>query len=213
VSAAAAGAGASSASIHGLPGVGGAGGAVPRHSSSRIPRAKTEIAKLQGVVELTSIINMIDLETQHREALGSKPLVDLDAGPRLYDPAPEPRTQPPQPPPGRMDSRAAVRTPGRTSARTPIPGSGGGASAPRGAEAPAPMPSSPRLTSSPALTGSPAPRVQHFPAPARGTTRNKSKKRSLLQTWLVVIAILLAAAVAGVVVAMSGPDVAVQRGK
>src|SRR5262249_35481993 len=38
---------------------------VGRHSSSRISRPRTELAK-GGVVELTSIINMIDLEQQHR---------------------------------------------------------------------------------------------------------------------------------------------------
>ena len=164
-----------------------------RRSSSRIPRAKTEIAKLQGVVELTSIINMIDLENQHREALGSKPLVDLDAGPRLYESVPE-LAAPPAPAPSRPPS--------------PRPRSAAGPSGAREARAAdAVPPTSRRLTSAP----QPA-QVQHFPAPARGTTRNKGKKRSALRTWLVVVAILLAAAVAGVVVAMSGPDVAVQGG-
>ena len=46
-------------------------------SKDRISRPKTEMNKFQGV-ELTSIINMMDLEAQ-----GSKPLVDLNVGPRL----------------------------------------------------------------------------------------------------------------------------------
>jgi serine/threonine protein kinase len=52
-----------------------------RASSSKIPRP--DPPKLQGVVELTSIINMIDLENQHREAVAAG-LVS-DAGPRLYE--------------------------------------------------------------------------------------------------------------------------------
>src|SRR5262249_48871718 len=64
----------------------------PRISSSRLPRPRSESARLQGVVELTSIINMIDLENQHREAIGERPLVDMDLEPRLDD---GPRRQPP----------------------------------------------------------------------------------------------------------------------
>ncbi|HEX8110927.1 MAG TPA: serine/threonine-protein kinase, partial [Kofleriaceae bacterium] len=47
---------------------------ISRHSSSRISRPRTELAK-GGVVELTSIINMIDLEQQHREAMGDRSFV------------------------------------------------------------------------------------------------------------------------------------------
>jgi len=42
-------------------------------------RPKTEVGKFQGV-ELTSIINMIDLEAS---VMGAQPLVDLDVGPKL----------------------------------------------------------------------------------------------------------------------------------
>ncbi|HZJ65684.1 MAG TPA: serine/threonine-protein kinase, partial [Kofleriaceae bacterium] len=66
--------------------------ASPRISSSRLPRPRSESARLQGVVELTSIINMIDLENQHREAIGERPLVDMDLEPRLDD---MPRREPP----------------------------------------------------------------------------------------------------------------------
>ncbi len=46
--------------------------------SDRPSRPKTEVGKFAGV-ELTSIINMMDLENSD----GAKPLVDLDQGPRL----------------------------------------------------------------------------------------------------------------------------------
>jgi hypothetical protein len=35
----------------------------------------------------------------------------------------------------------------------------------------------------------------------------------MLQPWMVIVAIILAAAVAGVIIALSGPNVAVLRGK
>ncbi len=47
-------------------------------SSDRPSRPKTEVGKFAGV-ELTSIINMIDLDSSD----GAKPLVDLDSGPPL----------------------------------------------------------------------------------------------------------------------------------
>src|ERR1041384_986952 len=63
---------------------------VSRHSSSRISRPRTELAK-GGVVELTSIINMIDLENQYRESLAERSATDFAAGhndsvPRLFSP-------------------------------------------------------------------------------------------------------------------------------
>jgi len=53
--------------------------------------------------------------------------------------------------------------------------------------------------------------VPHLPAPVRYPPQ--IRRRSFLRPWMVIVAILLAAAVAGVVIAMSGPDVAVQHGK
>jgi len=53
--------------------------------------------------------------------------------------------------------------------------------------------------------------VPQFQAPSRGGSQ--VRKRSFLRPWMVIVAILLAAAVAGVVIAMSGPNVAVKRGK
>jgi hypothetical protein len=51
------------------------------------------------------------------------------------------------------------------------------------------------------------------PAPTVRAPQARAKKKSAVRPWLMIVAILLAAAVAGVVVAMSGPDVAVHHGK
>jgi hypothetical protein len=57
----------------------------------------------------------------------------------------------------------------------------------------------------------PARPVPHFQAPGRGPVR--ARRRSVVQPWMVIVAIILAAAVAGVIIALSGPNVAVLRGK
>jgi hypothetical protein len=190
----------------------------PRQSSGRLPRPRPEVAKLQGVVELTSIINMIDLENQHREALGERPLVDLDFAP---SPAPASRSFDSDTRTGRGDDPPVVprRRPEPTDPRDLMP------TEPRELLRLDPgdtMPTSPRPL--PALAGPlapspPAPNplqsrpVPHFPAPGPVRSQAKPRRKSLLKPWMLLVAILLAAAVAGIVVAMSGPDVAVQRGK
>ncbi|MBA3461930.1 MAG: serine/threonine protein kinase [Deltaproteobacteria bacterium] len=87
------------------------------HGSDRPSRPKTEVGKFAGV-ELTSIINMMDLEVE-----GGKPLVDLnkgptlDSGPRLIDSAPSPLPAPRRPPPPvPQQSPAGMRV-----APTPVP--------------------------------------------------------------------------------------------
>src|SRR5262249_56642879 len=88
-------------------------------------------AGVKGVVEVTWIINMIALEQQHRESLGDKPLVDLDAplapqpradaSPAAIEPAPAhrsgyaPHPPPPRPrvDPGGPTPAAAVAVPRR----------------------------------------------------------------------------------------------------
>ncbi len=164
-----------SAPLHGLP-------SQAQSTSGRLPRPKTELAKLQGVVELTSIINMIDLENQHREAMAASGAARprTAAAPPAVPPAPARRVEPPLPP-----------------APPPLP------------PAPPPLPPAPPPRQAP--RPAPSPQVPHFQAPAR--VGSQAKKRSFLQPWMVIVAILLAAAVAGVIVAMSGPDVAVQHGK
>jgi hypothetical protein len=178
------------ASIHGLP-------SAPVSSSRIAKPPKAEPTKLQGVVELTSIINMIDLENQHREAMGDP---RLDSGPRPVGPGPGPAMAPPghpRPPPGPtgppgphdlQDPRDLMPTMPRQMPGPP----------------PGPPPGMP-----PGLPQ--AMQVPHFQAPVRGGA--PAKKKSFLRPWVVIVAIILAAAVAGVVVAMSGPDVTVQHGK
>jgi len=60
--------------------------------------------------------------------------------------------------------------------------------------------------------------VPMMPSPPQAfqeTTRRESqvKRRSFLQPWMVIVAIILAGAAVGLIIAMSGPDVAVQHGK
>jgi hypothetical protein len=160
-----------------------------RISSTRLSRPRSESARLQGVVELTSIINMIDLENAHHEAMGERPLVDLDLqprldGPRFRDPGPLGEAEPP---PRLQDSRRD--DPGDFVPTQPMP----------------------RQRMSRALPIQP----MHFSPPARQDTPvpPPAARRWPIRTWMVIVAILVAAAVAGMVVAMSGPDVAVQRGK
>jgi hypothetical protein len=214
-------------------------GRVPRQSSARMARPRTEIAKLQGVVELTSIINMIEVENQHREAMGERPLLESDFAtrpdprPRSLDPAGRPGLAPrrrpdptdpqellpttPRPlpglPPSRLDSPPPLQEdgslpPGSLSAASRTPG---GLSL--GSLSPGVLSASPLSIP---LQPSPQPRqVPHFPAPAPSAldSQARPRRRSFLRPWMLIVAILLAAAVAGIVVAMSGPDVAVQHAK
>ena len=150
-----------------------------RHSSAPKPRPKTEIERLNGV-ELTSIINMIDLE----DKAGSKPLVDLDSAPQfprmdsgpreLADFASPLPQQMPEPPSGEALAPTAPRQ------RPP---------------APMPMPMAPMAPRPPMPMAVPQ---QPRPTRSRGPT---------VKTWVVVVAILVAAAIATAIVAMSGPDI------
>jgi len=152
---------------------------------SQLSRPKTEVGKFAGV-ELTSIINMIDLENVD----GAKPLVDLDIGPRL-DSGPRlldsgPAHVPVAPPP------PAVRSP---RGGQPAPGAiDNMATAPR------------RGPDHNRQLGMPSERA----VLGRANTR---KGRSPIRPWMVIALILVAASVAAVIVAMSGPDVAVTQGK
>jgi serine/threonine protein kinase len=210
---------------------------VSRHTSSRISRPRTELAK-GGVVELTSIINMIDLEQQHREAMGDRSFADLrieterrrpDPAPSALDvqsgwtiagPPPIPRSALPGVPV--MPSSQLRAMPLPAAPRPPLPAPFPAAASsmphpgpPRLADPSDGMPTLPRqlppVAAGPPPAARPARPVPHFQAPGRGRVR--TRKRSLLQPWMVIVAIILAAAVAGVIIALSGPNVAVQRGK
>jgi serine/threonine protein kinase len=165
-----------------------------RHSSSRMSRPRTELAK-GGVVELTSIINLIDLESQHAGMDSS--------GARAFD-VPSAVHRLPMPPP----------RPGRQS----LPGLPGATAHPAPPRPPDPaevVPTQPRsLPRPPAAAPSPAP--ARAPEPQfQGASRGEAQavKRSFVRPWMVIVAIILAAAVVGVIIALSGPDVAMQHSK
>jgi serine/threonine protein kinase len=210
---------------------------ISRHSSSRISRPRTELAK-GGVVELTSIINLIDLEQQHREAMGDRSFVgspadlragswqrldlapsaaDVQGGQTLSGPPPIPRSAlpgVPAMPSSQLRAMPLPATPRSTlpAPATPTPHPG----PPRPADPHEALPTLPRQLP-PIAPGAPPPparqgrSVPHFQAPGRG--RARARKRSMLRPWMVIVAIILAAAVAGLIIALSGPNVAVLRGK
>lgn len=165
---------------------------------SRMFRPKTEVGKFAGV-ELTSIINMIDLEN----ADGAKPLVDLDIGPRL-DSGPRLLDSGPSQLPSQPQRQPLPATP---YARPP-------ARAPRGpAPAPSPAPSTSHDPSELMVTAPrPAPRPLPMERPVVAAEPGR-KSRSPIRPWMVIALILVIAGIAALVVAMSGPDVAVTQGK
>jgi hypothetical protein len=186
---------------------------VPRRNlTSRASRPKTEMAKLAGVVELTSIIKLIDLENEHRDSLrdaNESTSRLMDPG-RAAGPGSGPRVRPS--PPGGSGSRPA--------GSPPEPRRGEPTTIPQPARQPA-RPTDPRdlmptIPRPPPVPRAPSPQPTPVSQPvvpvARGA-QARAKKKSAVRPWLMIVAILLAAAVAGVVVAMSGPDVAVHHGK
>ena len=137
-------------------------------------RPKTEVGKFAGV-ELTSIINMMDLEGAPD---GARPLVDLnigpklDSGPRLMESGPSalPRD------PSEMLPTAPRQMP-------PLP----------------PRPNIPMPLTPPVL--------QRRPDAPQRRSSNSVKRRSAIRPWMVIAVILIAAGIAAITVAMSGPDV------
>ena len=195
-----------------------------RHSRPSRPspgRPRTELGKLAGK-ELTSIINMIDLEAQNA---GSQPLVDLDAGPRFgYPDTPDPNlATPPRPIPptpvwpahhdvqnpptqhGHVPARAAVGAPQPRAIVTAPPPK---ITAQRGSVAPPPM----MHGMPPAGFVQPAP--LQYPVAPRPPGENREMlpqarrgSRNNLTPWIVFVAILFVAGIAALVVALSGPSV------
>jgi len=184
-----------------------------RHSSSRISRPRTELAK-GGVVELTSIINMIDLENQYRESLAERSATDFAAGhndsvPRLFSPR-----RPAPIAPGRQGLPGMPPPPPRSAAMPSVPPPLPPPLPPHPSSHPAPievMPTRPRQPPPMMAPMMPSPAAPPFQVTSR--RESQVKRRSFLQPWMVIVAIILAGAAVGLIIAMSGPDVAVQHGK
>ena len=161
-------------------------------AKSTPPRPKTEVDRFAGV-ELTSIINMIDLEHH-----GSKPLVDLDSmPPRTPDSGPRSLASDPN----LMDGGFASLAP--TAPRALLPRPPGPAAAPPGP----PMPGPPAPMQRPPLPFAPprAPAPAAAPRPASRGHAQASGGR--FKPWMVILAIIVISLAVGVVVALSGPSV------
>ncbi|HEU0033535.1 MAG TPA: serine/threonine-protein kinase [Kofleriaceae bacterium] len=192
-------------------------------SDPRTSRPKTEVGRYKGV-ELTSIINMIDLETkQSVMASGAQPLVDLNVGPKimdsgprgLFDSAPELASQL-APSGGRPAPDVNVGMPmnlegptilGHPGSVSPMPPA---MQAPR-ADTPPPLSQHEMLHAPRRLPSTNPPAAPRIAEPRAGSSmRRKRPSRGKIKPWMVILAILLAAAIATMIIAMSGPHVAVQ---
>jgi serine/threonine protein kinase len=146
-------------------------------------RPKTEVDKFHGV-ELTSIINMIDIEQE-----GAKPLVDLDQSP----PAPRQLDSGPR----QLGSDPNLVGPGTT----------GGAPLIR-QDTPPPLDQGEMLPTMPRPMPTFAP-SRPAEATAKGQRLASQPKPAGFQfkPWMVIAVILLAAGIAAMIVALSGPHV------
>jgi serine/threonine protein kinase len=161
-------------------------------SPDRLSRPKTEIGRFAGV-ELTSIINMMDLEGSDPNASG--PRRTLDAGPQM------PGGQGPRP--GATQHGMGIPDPDlMPTAPRPAPFPQGRPPGP-----PQPMPQlQPMPQARPQLP--PQPRPQARPQPlARRQATVAGRRRSRIRPWLVIAVILVLTGVVAVLVAMSGPGV------
>jgi hypothetical protein len=165
-------------------------------------------------MELTSLINMIDLEQQ-----GSRPLVDLNSPPPLtLDSGPRSlgsgrnALEPGSIPPGTIQlptTTPGIGALGYPNAGKPLPPPfgpnpgfditqrGPGAAGPR-AFTPDPLGSQERL---------PQPRRQSTVAPNHEPRQSTMGGRTGLRPWIVIVGILLVAGIVAIIVAMSGPNV------
>ena len=170
-------------------------------AAAALARPKTEVDRFAGV-ELTSIINMMDLDDQ-----GSKPLVDLnvaptlDSGPRLG-----PRTLDSDP--GLSSFVSSLNHPLESipatvrSASPPMPGH---VLTPNGRPyTPPPLDPADMLPTTPRRAYSNAPRGGV--ADATAVTKRAPRRTLALKPWMVVVAVILIAGIAALVVALSGPN-------
>jgi len=148
------------------------------------PKTEASADKFHGV-ELTSIINMMDVEHE-----GAKPLVDFDQA------SPPPRRE--------LDSgpRQLGSDPALIGPSTPVP-------PPPALRPPAPM----RLDSAEVMATTPRRFVAGVPQAQPEPTIKNARLASVprggfqLRPWIVIAVILLVAGIAALIVAMSGPNV------
>jgi serine/threonine protein kinase len=143
-----------------------------------IGRPKTEVGKFQGV-ELTSIINMMDLDDRE----GSRPLVDLDSAPVRRPSSPAMRTG--------FDS-----DPGLQSLVQSLPTASGTY------ERPAPL-----SASQPPPPAPPRMQQQQQRAQPRPAKREETKASYGIRPWMVIVLIVVITLIVTLIVAMSGPSV------
>jgi hypothetical protein len=161
---------------------------IARSSIDRLSRPKTEVSRFHGV-ELTSIINLIDLEGAEGRPLDSGPRT-FDSGPRPLDAAQRPNvTQP------------GIGVPSLASDLAPT--------APR----PAPFPQGRQPGPPPPMGMSPRPPMAHLAtrgqAGARRASSSGRRKPSRIRPWMVIAVILILAGIVAFMVALSGPNVSV----
>jgi serine/threonine protein kinase len=143
-------------------------------------RPKTEVGKFAGV-ELTSIINMMDLDDQ-----GSRPLVDLD------DSQPAIRSSPPAP--HRVDSDPSLAHFVKTLAPPPPN---------QYADQSELVPTKPRQFS-PQQQPPPNAEPTWRGPPVKATA---TKPKAFIRPWMVILVLVLAAIVTALIVALSGPNI------
>jgi serine/threonine protein kinase len=149
---------------------------IAARASSRISRPKTEVGRFQGM-EMTSLINMIDLEQQ-----GARPLIDLDAAPLDLAQTIGPREL-------GHDEVSVIGAPALVAAVPP---------AIARSETPPPLSHADMLPVKlrPVTPG----------AGAERTTSTRPRRSLAIQPWMVVAAIVVIAGIAALIVALSGPN-------
>ena len=189
--------------------------AIERQSNRQL-RPKTEVSRFHGM-ELTSIINMIDLEGSD----GGRPLVDLnagprlDSGPRLIDSGPQALgTAGPQ-----ALGTAGPQIPGAAGLRPSLTQQGMGVpvmasdllpTAPRAAPFPQGMPPGPQPMGMPPQRPSFQQSPRRDMAPRRAPSPGR-RKQSRIRPWMVIAVIVILAGIVAILVAMSGPDVPIPK--
>jgi serine/threonine protein kinase len=182
-----------------------------RSSMDRHAQPKEEVSRFHGV-ELTSIINMIDLEG----AEGARPLADPSAGPQSFELGP-PAMGPPGTRPNLTQTQQGVGVSNVSDLAPTAPRQVPYPQARPSGPMPGPPPMQGRQPQQPPMQGRQPP-PQQMQAPRAGAPQRRApsagrRKRSWIRPWLVIALILILAGGVAILVAMSGPDVPVVQPK